>query len=282
MAKLRFPEDYHDYFDPKIYLEYFKEYKRCENDEWSMLLFVDTFHEFWRNYKRPNDSVELRYLEYGGGPSIAHLIVACPYVDRIVFSEYTEPNRQAVRSWIAGEPDAHDWTPLIEIVVQELEQADESLKESFVALTDEEKIEAVHKRTKELKRKIKSIVACDVTKTPIVELEDEDVAEGFDVVSTSLCLESCVSSEEHYKSSVGELAKILKPNGVLYMGGVLEGSFYFVGEEMFNNFPMNEKMVKEAMEEAGLAIEKFIIFPQKDTEVCDAKFIFFTYGRKIM
>ncbi|CAB4019994.1 nicotinamide N-methyltransferase-like [Paramuricea clavata] len=281
MANMRSPEDYHAHFDPKTFLEQF--YK---NFKVSVSPIIEALHEFWSNFKAPTDTepTKVRYLEFGGGPSIMSVIFASRHVDHIVFSEYTEANRQAVKSWIAGDPDAHDWMPLIEIVVLELEQGRGIVDESGESSADKEKLERVlNAAANEVKRKIKSIVPCDVNKAPIVQLDGVDVAKPFDVVSTSLCLESCVSSEAHYKSSVAELCKFLKPNGYLFMNGVLEETYYYVGEEKFYNFPLTEKMVKAAMIEAGIEIEKFVAIsdiPVDYAEPCDATGLFYTYGRK--
>ncbi|CAB4019677.1 nicotinamide N-methyltransferase-like [Paramuricea clavata] len=282
MANLRFNEDYHNSFDPKIYLEqFYKKLKADENEYGSAVPMIKVFHEFWSTFKAPKGTelTEVRYLEFGGGPSIANLIFACPKVDHIVFAEYAEVNREAVKSWIAGDPDAYDWMPLIEIAVLELEQG-RGIVESPVLRKDKEKLDCVN-RANELKRKIKSVIPCDVTKAPIVELGTDDVAKPFDVVSTSFCLESCVSSEVHFKNTVAELCKLLKPNGYLFMNGVLEQTFYFVGDEKFSVFPLTEKMVKEAMNEVGMEIAKFISTPiLYSTERDDGKFIYYTYCKK--
>ena len=140
-------------------------------------------------------------------------------------------------------------TPIIEIAVLELEQG-RGIIESPDVVTDKEKLERVLSRANELKQKIKSVVPCDVTKTPIVQLDTEDVAKPFDVVTSSFCLSACVSSEVHYKNTVAELCKLLKPNGYLFTLGFLGQTFYPVGEEKFSTFPLTEKMVKEAMNEA--------------------------------
>ena len=274
MSKTRYGEEYHTYFDPKTFLELF--YKNFKEDEdVFMLPFVKAVHEFWSSFIAPKESAKVRYLEFGGGPSITNLVVACPKVDHIVFAEYTEANRQAVKSWIAGEPGAHDWTPLIEFVLQlERGAKEESNK-------DEEKFACVSNRADELKRKIKFIIPCDATKAPIVELDTSDVAKLFDVVSSSLCLEVCSLSEIHYKNTVTELGKLLKPNGYLFMNGVLEETFYFVDKEKFYSFPLTEKLVREAMNEAALEIEKFVTIPVNCTdETWDGKALYYAYGKK--
>ncbi|CAB4015764.1 nicotinamide N-methyltransferase-like [Paramuricea clavata] len=280
MANLKFNEDYQNYFDPKIYLGHFYEKLRGdENDYPSVVLVIKAIHEFWSVFKAPKGT-DVRYLEFGGGPSIANLVFACPKVDHIVFAEYAEANRQAVKSWIAGDPDAFDWMPLIEIAVLELEQGRGILESPTVPRTDKEMLDCVN-RANELKRKIKSVVPCDVFKTPIVQLDTDDVAKSFDVVSTSMCLYTCVSSEVHYKNTVAELCKLLKPNGYLFILGFIGQTFYHVGEEKFSTFPLTEKVVKEAMNEAGMQILKFVSTPVLySTECFDGKAIYCTHGRK--
>lgn len=238
--------------------------------------FIKAFHEFWSDFKAPATDTKVRYLEFGGGPSIINLVIACPNVDEIVFAEYTAANRQAVISWINGDPEAHDWTTLIELVVLEVEV--NKTYHSVASLTDKDRLDAISSRASEVKRKIKCIVPCDVTKTPIIKVDSDDATEPFDVVATSFCLEVTVSSEEQYRNSVTELCKLLKPNGYLFMNGVLKETFYFVGEEKFFAFPLTENLVKEAMIGAGIEIEKFVIFPTASQNNC--KYLYYVYGKK--
>ena len=269
---LCFKEDYFTRFDPKIYLEQW--HRKFKEDDGTVLPYYKSFHEFWSNYKKPSGT-EVRHLEFGGGPSLANVIIASAKADHIVFAEYAEPNRKYVESWIAGEPGVFNWTPLIEVAVE--------LEQGTVVLSDKEKVEAVRKRADELKQKIKSIVPCDVNKSPIVQLNAEDVGRPFDVVVTSSCMATCVTSEEHLKKTVAELCRFLKPDGYLFMNGVLGGTWYMVGDEKFFNFPHNEKLLKEAITEAGINIEKFVTIsdvPPEYSEACDCTALYYAYGKK--
>ena len=71
-------------------------------------------------------------------------------MDQIVFAEYTEANRQAVKSWVDGNSEAYDWTPLIELVVLELEAKNADCP---AANKDKDKLESVAHRASEIKRK---------------------------------------------------------------------------------------------------------------------------------
>ena len=47
MANLRYPEDYHTYFDSKTYLDtFYANFKGDENEDGSVLPFMKVFHEF--------------------------------------------------------------------------------------------------------------------------------------------------------------------------------------------------------------------------------------------
>ena len=82
-------------------------------------------------------------------------------------------------------------------------------------------------------QKIKSVVPYDVNKAPIVQLDAEDLGKPFDVVVTSLCMEASVTSGEHLQKTIVALCKFFKPNGYLFMNGVLGDTWFIVGEERF-------------------------------------------------
>ena len=73
--------------------------------------FLESIHDFYRNYHSNWDPDTARLLEFGGGPSIYPLISAAPYVSEIVFAEYAEEGRREIELWKNDDPTAHDWTP---------------------------------------------------------------------------------------------------------------------------------------------------------------------------
>ena len=74
----------------------------------------------------------------------------------------------------------------------------------------------------------------------------------FDIVSTSLCLEAAVDSDISYCEAVGKLSQLVKSDSQLIMVGVLNDSFYKVGDQKFRSFPLNESLVQRALHEAGI------------------------------
>ena len=262
--------DYRSAFDTKTYFVMESKVFDLNSDDKSSLEFrMKAFHKFWSNFK-PDSSREysdIRCLEFGGGPVVRNLVSASPKVNRIVFAEYLDSNRQGVLSWLAGGLEAHDWSPLIKYVVHDLE--------------GDSKSEAVSEREKDMKQKIQSVVCCDVTKNPIVDLESVDVGKPFDVVSTSLCVEVVATSEQQYKSAVAKLCKFLKPNGYLIMFGVVNETFYTVGDSTFCHFGVTRGMIEEALNEAGIEDIEMEFFDLRPSElnVSDAQEFFSVVGK---
>jgi len=126
-------------------------------------------------------SKNLRVLEFGGGPSIFDLIAAAPYAEEIIFAEYNEKNWEEMEKWLQKSPESYDWLPYFKFVVQTLEGKNS---------------DGVAIRESELRKKIKHVLPCDIGSEDPLKWPSSWSSQSatFDVVSTSLCLEACVTS----------------------------------------------------------------------------------------
>ena len=114
----------------------------------------------------------LHILEFGGGPTIASLISAAPYAEKMVFSDFVGRNREVVEMWRNRKSPGHDIRirTLIQYVVQSVEGKGHDEAE---------------RREQELRDKLVSVVHCDIRQDPPVQDAKEAM---YDVVSTHLCL----------------------------------------------------------------------------------------------
>lgn len=78
------------------------------------------------------------------------------------------------------------------------------------------------------------------------------VFEPFDVIVSSLCLETACLDEASYISAVKHVASLLKPGGQLFLDGVRGQTFYTVGNNKYNTFPLTSKIIEKTFAEAGL------------------------------
>lgn len=256
MEDLKYMTDYHTLFDTQSYLD------SLSNPWWPYVeIRLNWQNRFWSTF-HTSSKEGVTVLEFGGGPNVANVISAAANVKHIVFSEYTETNRNAVNSWIKGEPGAHDWSPAIEYVVKRLEGN----------TTDK----AASVRAAEMRKKIISVVPCDITMRPVIQLKPDDIGKRFDVVSTTSCLEVCTNSEKDYNAAIAGLSELLKPGGTLYMSGALDDNLCVIGKYKFRVFNLSQKIIEEAMANAGFVDIEF----RKEAAHGDSDVVFAVNGRK--
>ena len=145
MASQQVSTDF-DVLDPWAYLNYYKEV-----DVWHRHL-LSVLHKFYKSYGSP--PFGLKILEFGAGPVISYEISAVLYASEIVLLEYTERNREVLQMWLDRDPKAPNWKPFFEYVVQELE--------------GKRKEEATMRR-EELRRIVKAVIPCDISKDPPID-----------------------------------------------------------------------------------------------------------------
>ena len=193
------------------------------------------FHEAFQSLP-----YSLTVLEYGSGPVIQHCISAAAHASEIVFSDFAEPNREAVRKWLRRDPTAFNWSPHFDYVVQTLEGKGE--KEA-------------REREEMLRKVVKDVVHCDVFAQPPIEKGFEG---PYDVLIEGGCLVTTSTTVESFKKGLITLSHLLKPGGSILMWGVdisMEQctTVYSVGNKIYNCLCIERDVVVEAVKEAGFA-----------------------------
>uniref|UniRef100_UPI00358EC49C nicotinamide N-methyltransferase-like n=1 Tax=Myxine glutinosa TaxID=7769 RepID=UPI00358EC49C len=174
-----------------------------------------------------------RLLDVGSGPSIYQILSASEAFDDIYLSDFTEVNGNELHLWLEDSPEAFNWSPIIQYVC-DLEGNGDTCES----------------KSERLRRKVKSVLFCDVNQDPPVCGIDPP----FDCILTTFCLEVACLDIEMYHQAVGRLAGLLKAGGHLVMLVALEETFYQVGNKRFWCLELSEATVQEALIKAGLSI----------------------------
>ena len=141
----------------------------------------------------------LKILDYGSGPVIMTVISAAKNASEIILSEHNPANRAALRSWLEQKPDAFNWTPIFDHVVQSLEG---------------KSVEEARAREALVRERVTNVISCDIYSSAIV---DEGYEGPYDVVTSSCCIESCCTSWETFNKHMKKLPVLLKPGGRLML-----------------------------------------------------------------
>lgn len=88
------------------------------------------------------------------------------------------------QKWVDGEPSIHDWASYFKYVVMDLEGREEN---------------AIKEREALLRKAIKAIVWCDITKDPPLYSEH---MQQYDIITSTLCLETACQSLEAYRAAL--------------------------------------------------------------------------------
>ena len=198
---------------------------------------LQCFHEFYTKYHNEWDTTRARLLEFGGGPTIYGLISASPHVSEIVFSDYVEENRQEVKNWKDGSPQAFDWAPFFKYVVQKLE--------------GDATPDAAIRRESELRSRMVSVIPCDVH---LADPVGTPAPSPFDIVSTIYCLTAGCSSQAEVREAFQKLGKLVKPGGFMIVMDALELTWASVAGERIKCVSVTKQFLSTAMEDAGFAV----------------------------
>ncbi|VFV27105.1 Hypothetical predicted protein [Lynx pardinus] len=235
---------YQTYFEPMVYLDYFKMGQSPVGD--------DCLYFLLKHYNAIFKSGGLKgklLIDIGSGPSIYQLLSACESFEEIIATDYTDKNRLELEKWLKKVPGAFDWSPVVKYVC-ELEG-------------DRDKWADKEER---LRRTVTQVLKCDVNKEQPLEPAVLPLA---DCVLSSLCLEAACLTQEAFRAALRHIRTLLRPRGHLVLGGGFDTTFYMVGAKKFPCLPLKEKFVCEALQKSGFTIEKLETAPRAAETMSD-------------
>ena len=108
---------------------------------------------------------------------------------------------------------------------------------------------------------------CDVhnPNCPILSGQMND----YDIIFSSLCLESACLTIESFNETIIRLVRLLKPGGLLILLMVRNESFYYVNQTRFFCLPLNETKVKQALNQTNELIDIHIDSSNINKEQCN-------------
>lgn len=174
---------------PNTYLEFYKKITAFQR------LSMESYHDAFCGLP-----AGLSVLDYGSGPCLLSTISAAPKAESIILAEYAAENRKCLHQWLANDPLAFNWSQQFNYVVCQLEGKTE---------------EDAAKRQDEVRRHVKAVIECDLTKDPPIEGVYDKMC--YDVVMSRFCVCAAANTHEEYRAGIYKLGKLVKPGGTLML-----------------------------------------------------------------
>ena len=239
-------------------------------NEFRSELYLRGFHGFYQQYHIEWDTKKARVLEFSGGPCIHSLISAAPYVSDILFTDYAEDNLREIKLWRDDDSSSFNWSQFFEFVVKDLEGCSA--------------IDAPLEREKLLRKRIKSIVLCDIKQENPLLVETGDTEPVFDIISCNQTLVTTSVNLDEYKKKLEKLLRLLKPGGFYVGVEALEITWWTVGETKYSTVMFTADGLHDTLRSAGLEIlsSSQVEVPESNRfKFSDAKAYIFTVTRKV-
>lgn len=238
--------NYEEDFDGNWYLDmFYSKLEGCEEEGDFLVFMLKTLHEIFRTGSLTGKTL----LDIGTGPTVHSVISACPYVREIYLSDYAETNRRILQDWLDGKREIG--TELCKFILDlENNKYDQRVKDRFT----------------EIRHKIKAILPVDVMKRPPIEFKDPT---SLDIIISSLCFEAASQTVTEYNQIVENVATLLSSGSQLIIVGVLEQTFYRVGDFKFQCLYINQSELQNVYETNGFQIKswkEYIPPPRNETE----------------
>uniref|UniRef100_A0A8C4YHX9 Nicotinamide N-methyltransferase n=1 Tax=Gopherus evgoodei TaxID=1825980 RepID=A0A8C4YHX9_9SAUR len=180
-------------------------------------------------------------IRIGAGPTVFELLSACESFKEIIVTNHTDLSCQEMQKWLKKEPGAFDWTPVVKYVC-ELEGDRKKWAEK------EEK----------LRRTVKQVLECDVTKFNPVTFASLPPA---DCLLLSQYLGAICKDLSTYRAALKNVSSLLKPGGHLLMVITMKCSHFVTDQNKFPCLFLEKECLEEAVKEAGFDILAFEVTP---------------------
>ncbi|NXE30486.1 NNMT methyltransferase, partial [Ardeotis kori] len=224
-------EAYQRSFNPQ---EYLREYYTLTDSQGQANTFLmENLKILWKMFSLDEVKGDV-LIDVGCGPTIYQILSASERFQQIFSLDYCDKNRRELEKWLRNEAGAFDWSPVVKYVC-ELEGDREKWAE----------------KQEKVRKKVKQVLKCDVTKANPAAPVALPPADG---VVTTLCLEAACKDLPAFRGALRNVGGLLKPGGHLVMMTVLRETYYAFGQEVFSCLRLERRDVEEAVEAAGFQV----------------------------
>uniref|UniRef100_A0A8D0GJT4 Nicotinamide N-methyltransferase n=1 Tax=Sphenodon punctatus TaxID=8508 RepID=A0A8D0GJT4_SPHPU len=200
---------YEQYLVPSDYLETYYSFDSESHVKDNLIAFhLKNLHKAFLVDGIKGDTL----IDIGSGVTIYQHLSACESFKEIIATDYTTQAREELQKWLKNEPGAFDWSPVVKYVCE---------------LEGNRYGETFGYRCSRVLMPSLRMPACLSPADSILDLQEGIAPE---------------------KVPVKNITSLLKPGGHLVLLGVLEGTYYMVGQRRFSCLYLEQKSIEEWVE----------------------------------
>ncbi|XP_072282191.1 nicotinamide N-methyltransferase-like [Pyxicephalus adspersus] len=189
-------------------------------------------------------------IDFSVGSIIHHLYPFCDFFKDIILLRLHEKCIMEINKWLDTRTGAFDWLHTSTIVT-ELQGRSEECEE----------------KEAKMKKKIKNVMRCDLgEENPVHPL----VVPQADCLVTASLLDVIIKDQDDYIRNFRKILHFLKPGGHLIIFGVLNATYYLVGEDRYHVFSYDEGFIRKVLHGEGFTIDHCEVFRRTaDSDLAD-------------
>ncbi|XP_056398438.1 indolethylamine N-methyltransferase-like [Hyla sarda] len=166
---------------------------------------------------------------------IPHLYSACEFFKHIIILKVQDRCIMELKRWLDTRTGAFDWGHITKIHVE--------IEGKSAQMQDKEG---------KVREAAQHVAKCNLEKENIM---DPIVLPPADCIISVALLETISKDQDDYRRYLRKFSQLLKPGGHLLQIGLLDMTYYTVGEDKFPTFPYNEEFFRKALVGEGFAID---------------------------
>jgi len=176
-----------------------------------------------------------KILDFGCGPVPIYgaIAVAAQYSKSITYADKSDGSRNEINKWMNDEKDAYNWKKYFEIMEEISGRRSKDIE-------------------KDLRAAFEEALFCDV-RSPEVPIEGKKHA--YDVIITHKFIETVCCNTKDMQMCTKKIVELLKPGGLLLMGGDLNLSEYTVGDTIFPSVKLNAHTLANLFSDEKMGLE---------------------------
>ena len=205
--------------------------------------------DLYQKYSKEWDISKASLLEIGGGPSLLNSIVAAPYFNKIVFSEYDSGLREKVTEWKEKHSDMFDWSPYFSFVYGDLMGMNPA---------------DVVRQQEVLRGKLAHVIHGNYLEDGVIDSAYVP-EEKFQMVVAIYCLSIDHDIGDNLTMRLKRISPLLKENGFILAIICGEGNFYKLLptlEEKVKLFNLSRDDISSAFQAAGFVLKEHEVFTE--------------------